>query len=48
MNAIEITYVNGWLRLLLETNTKLVHMAFHYSSLIPWQLRNRWSNCLIC
>jgi hypothetical protein len=31
----------------LETHSKLVVLAFKNSSIIPWQLSNRWSNCLV-
>ncbi|XP_050907956.1 uncharacterized protein LOC127121518 isoform X1 [Lathyrus oleraceus] len=44
--AIKITHKRGWRNLWLETDFKLVSLAFKNSSSIPWRLKNRWFNCL--
>jgi ribonuclease HI len=46
MKAIEIAFSHSWLKLWLETDSKLVVLAFKNSSVIPWQLKNIWCNCL--
>lgn len=48
MNAVELAqaFKNGWLNFWLECDSKLVTIAFKNISIIPWQLRNRWKNCL--
>jgi len=38
---------HNWNYLWLETDSALVVNAFKNNSSIPWQLRNRWNNCLI-
>jgi hypothetical protein len=30
----------------METDSKLVQLAFKSLAIIPWQLSNRWQNCL--
>jgi ribonuclease HI len=47
MKAIELAAAHGWNNLWLETDSKLVVLAFKNSSIVPWQLSNRWSNCLV-
>jgi ribonuclease HI len=47
MKAIELAAAHNWHNLWLETDSKLVVLAFKNSSIIPWQLSNRWSNCLV-
>jgi len=45
--AVEIAYQNNWAKLWLETDSKLVVAAFKSNpSVVPWQLRQRWKNCL--
>jgi ribonuclease HI len=44
--TIEIAFSKGWHNLWLETDSQLVMMAFNSKSMIPWDLRNRWINCL--
>jgi len=44
--AIEIAYSNGWHNLWLETDSQLVLLAFKSKAMIPWDLRNRWINCI--
>ena len=46
MNAIEIAYNKGWTNLWLETDSTLVMLAFKSSSFVPWNIRNRWKNCI--
>jgi ribonuclease HI len=47
MKAIELAAAHGWNNLWLETDSKLVVLAFKNSSIVPWQLSNMWSNCLV-
>lgn len=44
--AIEIAFNRGWNHLWLETDSMLVTLAFKSKSVVPWQLRNIWENCL--
>jgi ribonuclease HI len=46
MFAIEIASQKGWTHLWLETDSVLVTLAFKSIKIVPWQLRNRWLNCL--
>jgi ribonuclease HI len=46
IHAIEIAQSKGWNSLWLETDSKLVQLAFTSSSIVPWALRNHWQNCL--
>ena len=46
MYAIELSYRYGWRSLWLESDSEPVVKAFANSSLIPWDLHNRWHNCL--
>ena len=46
MTAIEIAAEKGCQNLWLETDSKLVSLAFHTISIVPWMLRTRWLNCL--
>jgi ribonuclease HI len=45
MRAIEIAHQKNWLNLWLETDSKLVVLAFSNEAIIPWNLSNRWFNC---
>jgi ribonuclease HI len=47
MKAIELAVAHDWHNLWLETDSKLVVLAFKNASIVPWQLSNRWSNCLV-
>ena len=47
MTAIEITYENNWRKLWLETDSKLLVLTFISISIVPWQLRQRWNQCLL-
>jgi ribonuclease HI len=45
MRAIEIAYQKNWINFWLETDSKLVVMAFSNDAIVPWNLSNRWFNC---
>lgn len=45
MRVIEITYQRNWINFWLETESKLVVMAFSNDAIVPWNLSNRWFNC---
>jgi ribonuclease HI len=47
MYAVEIAHRKGWKNLWLETDSMLVVSAFKSSKTIPWQLKNRWDNCIL-
>ena len=44
--AIEIAYEKNWHNLWIESDSSLVVQAFKNSSLIPWKIRNQWSNAI--
>ena len=46
MTAIELAFRRRWLNLWLETDSTFVVAAFSNHNLVPWDIRNRWSNCL--
>ena len=46
MYAIELSFRYGWRSLWLESDSELVVRAFATPSVVPWDLRNRWQNCL--
>jgi ribonuclease HI len=45
--AIECDFDRGWSHLWLESDSKLAVLAFKSCNIIPWQLYNRWLNCMI-
>jgi hypothetical protein len=45
--AIECAYVRNWKQLWIESDSKLAILAYRNQKIIPWQLQNRWSNCLL-
>ena len=47
MRAIEFAKQYGWNNLWLECDSSLVINAIQNKSLVPWRLRNRWSNCML-
>lgn len=47
MFSIEIAAKKGWKNLWLETESQLVVIAFKDNLLVPWDLQNRWKNCLL-
>jgi ribonuclease HI len=44
--AIECAYDRNWYQLWLECDSSLVVLAFKDPFVIPWQLKNRWLNCI--
>jgi len=46
MNAIELAASKGFSNVWLESDSQLVTMAFNSKLVVPWELRNRWENCL--
>lgn len=44
--AIEIAQSKNWNHVWLETDSKLLTLAFKNHKMIPWNLRNRWINCI--
>jgi ribonuclease HI len=43
--AIEQALERGWLHLWVESDSQVVIQASKNFSIVPWDLRNRWSNC---
>jgi len=46
MTAIEIVYDKCWGNFWLQTDSKVVMLAFSSSFTVPWSITNRWANCL--
>lgn len=46
VRAIEIAYDKNWSNMWIESDSSLVVQAFKNSSLIPWQVRNRWNDAI--
>jgi len=46
MRSIEFAKSKNWNNFWLETDSRLVVQAFKNQDIVPWQLRNRWSNCI--
>ena len=44
--AIEIAKYHNWNNIWLETDSALLLMAFKNFDMIPWNLKNRWLNCI--
>jgi ribonuclease HI len=44
--AIECAFSRNWKHLWLECDSSLVILAFKSPNIIPWQLKNRWLNCI--
>ncbi|GAU15839.1 hypothetical protein TSUD_236550, partial [Trifolium subterraneum] len=47
MLAIEIAASKNWVYLWLESDSRLVVLAFSKPSMVPWRIRNRWMNALL-
>lgn len=47
MKAIELATLHNWNDIWLETDSTLVLNAFQDQSVIPWDLRNHWDNCIL-
>ncbi|PNY13739.1 ribonuclease H [Trifolium pratense] len=43
--AIEFAAAHSWYNLLIESDSKVALSAFVNPDVVPWDLRNRWSNC---
>jgi hypothetical protein len=43
----ENKFMYKWKNLWLETDSMLVVSTFKFSKTIPWQLKNRWDNCIL-
>lgn len=46
MMDIEIAKDKNWNHLWLESDSKLVVLAFKKNYMVPWSLRNKWENIL--
>jgi len=46
MLAIEFAHKKCWHCLWIETYLQSVTMAYKSRSIVPWNLRNRWLNCM--
>jgi ribonuclease HI len=44
--AIECAYDKNWKHLWVECDSKIVALAFKSPHVIPWNLQNRWLNCI--
>ncbi|XP_058776768.1 uncharacterized protein LOC131651114 [Vicia villosa] len=44
--AIEFAFVRNWNNIWLETDSTAVVKAFNSPHKVPWQVRNRWLNCI--
>lgn len=47
MKAMELSLDHGWISLWLETDSMFVLSAFQNSKVVPWDLHNRWNNCIL-
>jgi hypothetical protein len=46
MMTIEIANMKGWPLLWVETDSRLVTLAFKNVTMVFWHLRTRWMNCI--
>jgi ribonuclease HI len=46
IHAMEFAHRNSWHNLWIESDSTAALRAFSNSNEVPWDLRNRWSNCL--
>lgn len=46
MRSIEFASSKNWRNFWLETDSMLVVQAFRNHDIVPWQPRNRWTNCV--
>lgn len=44
--AVECAFQKNWLNLWIESDSKLVTLAIKSPQIVPWQIKNRWLNCL--
>jgi ribonuclease HI len=43
--AIEHALARGWLHIWVESDSQVAIRATKDHTIVPWDLRNRWSNC---
>ncbi|CAJ2657200.1 unnamed protein product [Trifolium pratense] len=43
--ALELAAAHGWQRIWIESDSMGALSSFDNPSIVPWDLRNRWSNC---
>jgi len=46
MRALELAKQRNYTHLWLETDSRIAVLAFKSTDIVPWQIRNRWFNCL--
>lgn len=46
IEAINVAWAKGWLKLWLETDSTLVLHYFHSPNLVPWRFKIPWANCI--
>jgi len=46
MRTSELAKQRNYTHLWLETNSRIDVLAFKSTNIVPWQIRNRWFNCL--
>jgi len=44
--AVECVSQRNWLNLSIESDSGLVTLAVKSPHIVPWQIKNRWLNCL--
>jgi len=44
--AIECAMERDWKNLWIESDSKLANLAVKSPNIVPWQLKNRWLNCV--
>lgn len=44
--AVECAHQRNWLNLWIESDSKLVTLAVKSPQIVPWQIKNKWLNCL--
>jgi ribonuclease HI len=45
--VIEQAHARGWSKLWIESDSQVVVQASKISTIVPWDLRNRWNNCFV-
>lgn len=46
IKAIQLAWLRDWKHIWLEVDSKVVLSYFHSPSIVPWQLKVEWENCL--
>jgi len=46
MRTLELAKQRNYTHIWLETDSRIVVLAFKSTDIVPWQIRNRWINCL--